>query len=215
MKVHISLENLPTFETSPVFCCLDDDVERDLQRFVNVFERASVALRFLQNEGASGDYLHVRKEEEEQMQAAYLRASLMEFVGMEDSLPTDLRSLGINKPALRIWDTNNAMLILLRELRHIHIHVGRTRFLRRDKAVVFRGFGKELETNVVICTIPKQDLGQLTTGRRAKNFKKHELQAAIEWLDNSQSNWGIHDVVLTAVNTYARLITTQYANDAT
>ena len=132
---------------------------------------------------------------------------------MEDSLPTDLRSLGINKPALRIWDTNNAMLILLRELRHIHIHVGRTKFHSRDKAVVFRGFDKELETNVVIRTIPKQDLEQLTTGRRAKNFKEHELQAAIEWFENSQSHWGIRDVVQMAVNTYARLITTQYANE--
>lgn len=177
VKVQISLENLPTFETSPIFCCLDDDVERELRRFVNVFERASVALRFLQNEGASADQLHVRKEEEEQMQAAYLRASLMEFVGMEDSLPTDLRALGINKPALRIWDTNNAMLILLRELRHVHIHVARTKFLRRNKVAVFRGFDRELETNVVIRTIPKHDLDQLTTGRRAKHFTRHELRA--------------------------------------
>ena len=211
MKVQMLLTELPMFEASPIFCCLDDDVERDLQKFVNIFERASVALRFLQNEGADASQLNVRKEEEEQMQAAYLRASLMEFVGMEDSLPTDLRALGIYKPPLRIWDTKNAMLILLRELRHIHIHVGRSKFLRRNKAAVLRGFEKELETHVVVRTIPKQDLDQLVVGRRAKNFHKHELRAAIDWLDESQNNWGIHDVVHAAVNTYARLITTKYA----
>ena len=135
----------------------------------------------------------------------------MEFVGMEDSLPTDLRALGINKPPLRIWDTKHAMLMLLRELRHIHIHVGRSKFLHRNKAAVFRGFGKELETNVVVRTIPKQDLDQLMVGRRAKHCNEHELRAAIDWLEESQNNWGIHDVVHAAINTYARLITMEYA----
>ena len=50
VKVQMLLKELPTFEASPIFCCLDDVVERDLRKFVNVFERASVALRFLQKE---------------------------------------------------------------------------------------------------------------------------------------------------------------------
>ena len=136
----------------------------------------------------------------------------MEFVGMEDSLPTDLRELGIEMPPLRIWDTKNAMLILLRELRHIHIHVGRSKFLRQSKAAVFRGFGKELETDVVARTIPKQDLDQLMVGRRANHFNKQELRAAIDWLEESQNNWGINDVVHAAVNTYASLIIMEYAS---
>ena len=141
------------------------------------------------------------------MHAAYLRAALMEFVGMEDCLPGDLRRLGQKRAALRMYDTGNAMLIMLRELRHVHVHVGCARTIRAEREAIIRSRNRDdVETTVDVITVPRSDLEQLRDARHSKRFQSGELLAAIEWLDEAQGQWGIRDVVVSAVNEWAREI---------
>ncbi len=213
-KLPISTAGLPSFETTPLWCRLDDDVELGLAAFPSVLERASVGLRFLQQEGGTPESMGVRPEELERMQAGYLRAALMEFVGMEDSLPLDLRSAKSSKPPLRIYHTGSAMLILLKELRNIHIHVSGTKFQQREQPAILRGPDQVIETTFVVRTIPRADLDRIMDGRSARHFNRHELEAAISWLDTAQYRWGFHDVVQAAINAYGRAILARHASHA-
>ena len=64
MKIKLSLERLPTFETSSFFSSLDDDLLEPLAAFPETSIRARVGLRFLQQVGGSADHLGVKADEE-------------------------------------------------------------------------------------------------------------------------------------------------------
>jgi len=207
VRARLSLQDLPSLEYLAVACRLEPEIDAGLARFEETHSRANVALRFLLNQDASAEHLRVRAEEERQMQAGLLRAALMEYVGMEDCLPGDLRRMGLPGPALRINDTGSAMLVLLRELRHVHVHVGQTRFERREQTAVFHVPNREvLEVTLPVLTIPRADLEQLRDSRHSSRYHADELAAAIDWLDVAQGHWGIRLVVQAAINDYARRI---------
>jgi hypothetical protein len=207
MRVRMSLGGLPSMESFAVAVRLEPDLDVSLARFEETHARAAVALRFLLYQDSSAEHLRVPVDEERQMQAGLLRAALMEYVGMEDCLPGDLRRMGLPGPALRITDTGSAMLVLLRELRHVHVHVGQTHFSRREQTAIFRIPDREaMEITMPVLTIPRADLEQLHDPRHSKRFYSGELAAAIDWLDAAQSHWGIRHVVQAAINDYGRRI---------
>ena len=121
------------------------------------------------------------------MQASYLRAALMAYVAIEEVLPLDLAIRGSGEEPLRILDTGNAMLILLRELRHLQLHRVNTTFKSTSKSAVLRSRAKEkeFETKATILTFPTADLCQLKTLRNAARFDPHELDAAIAWFTHA------------------------------
>ncbi|MBD2096912.1 hypothetical protein H6F90_17560 [Trichocoleus sp. FACHB-591] len=86
-RVKLRLDGQPIFESTPMFCFLKRDTEDALRSLPRVYQRSVAALRFLQQ---IGDPHFVSDEDKEIMQVAYLRASLMEFVAMEEVLLFDL-----------------------------------------------------------------------------------------------------------------------------
>lgn len=85
-KIGLIFEALPTFESTPVYFTLDDDVNQRLRTLVGTYARCNAALRFTSWVGAGTDTLHVRDDELASMRVACLRAELMEFAGMEETL---------------------------------------------------------------------------------------------------------------------------------
>ncbi len=61
---------------------------------------------------------------------------MMEYVAIEEVLPIDLVIRGLGEEPLRILDTDNAMLILLRELRHLQLHLVNTSFDSTSRSAV-------------------------------------------------------------------------------
>lgn len=206
MRVRLSLDRLPSFNSSTVAIRLEPRVDADLSRFADTHSRACVALRFLQRQSSPADHLGVRRDEERQMQAGYLRAALMEYVGMEDCLPGDLRRLSQRGPALRISDTGSAMLILLRELRHVHVHLGQVQLIHREQPALICARNREIKYMATVLTVPMTDLERLLEPRHAKKFHASELRAAVDWLNEAQNHWGMAEVVQAAINDYGRRI---------
>jgi hypothetical protein len=211
-KYELRLDGLPTFETSPLFCTLEPSTEVALRQLPNAYKRAVAALRFYQRIGGEKDGLGVSEDHVRIMQAAYLRAALMEYVSIEEVLPSDLVMRGFGEKPLRILDTGNAMLILLRELRHLQLHRVNTTFQSTSRSAVLRTRHKEkeFETTLTILTIPTADLRQLKTLRNAARFDPDELDAAISWFIHAQSQWGVGDVMQSGIQVYAAEVVQHY-----
>lgn len=212
-KIDLRLDMLPRFETSPLFCTLEPNTEAALRQLPNAYERAVAALRFRQCIGGGKDALRVSENDVRIMQVAYLRAALMEYVAIEEVLPIDLGKRGFGEKPLRILDTGNAMLILLRELRHLQLHRVNTTFRSTSRSAILRTRNKEqeFETDLTILTIPIADLCQLKTLRNAVRFAPDELDAAISWFSHAQSQWGVGDVVQSGIQVYASEIVQRYS----
>ena len=211
-KIKLRLDGLPHFESSPLFCTLEPSTEAAFRRLPKAYERAVAALRFRQKIGGDKDALGVSEDHVHIMQVADLRAALMEYVATEEVLPTDLVARGLGEKPLRILDTGNAMLILLRELRHLQLHLVNTLFESTSKSAVLRtkSEDKEMETELTVLTIPTADLCQLKTLRNAVRFDEKELDAAISWFSRAQAQWGIGDVVQAGIQVYASALVQRY-----
>lgn len=202
-KVHLDFDNLPTFESTPLFFTLDDQVDARLRTLPATYARCNSALRFMSNIGADSDHMHVRAEEIASMRVAYLRASLMEFVGMEEALRIDL---GRDQVPLRISDTRSAMLVVLRELRNVQIHLIKTDLLSGKRSAVSRFRGEEHEHELTALTIPRLDLDRVKDARNAAYCHREDLERAVDWLAEAQEHWGIADVVMRGIWAYAEAI---------
>lgn len=211
-RIKLRLDGLPRFETSPLFCTLEPSTEAALKRLPNAYERAIAALRFRQRISGDKNALGVSEDHVHIMQVAYLRAALMEYVAIEEVLPIDLAMRGLGEEPLRILDTGNAMLVVLRELRHLQLHLVNTSFKSTSRSAVLRtrNNDKEFETELTVLTIPTADLRQLKTLRNAARFDSEELDAAISWFCHAQVQWGIGDVMLSGIQVYAAAIVQHY-----
>ena len=211
-RYQLRLNGLPNFETSPLFCTLEPSTEAALRQLPNAYDRAVAALRFCQCIGGDKDALGVTEDHVRIMQVAYLRAALMEYVAIEEVLPLDLDMRGFGEEPLGILDTGNAMLILLRELRHLQLHRVNTTFKSTSRSAVLRTRNKqeEFETKLTILTIPIADLRHLKTLRNAARFDPDQLDAAISWFTHAQSKWGIGDVMQSGIQAYAAEIVRRY-----
>lgn len=211
--INLRFDDLPRFESSPLFCALDPSTETALKRLSNAHERAVAALRFCQRIGGDKGALGVSEDHVRIMQVAYLRAALMEYVAIEEVLSIDLVERDLGEEPLKILDTGNAMLILLRELRHLQLHLVNTSFESSSRSAFLRTRSKEkeFETMLTILTIPTADLYELKTLRNAARFDPNEFDAAISWFTHAQGQWGIQDVIQSSVQTYADALVQRYS----
>lgn len=199
-KIKLLFDHLPTFERTPLFVSLDEGIDQRLRTLPDTYARCNAALRFNLWGPLKADMLGVREEELVSMQAACFRASLMEFVGMEEALPSEVTS------ALHIRDTRNAMLVVLRELRNIQVHVTQSDFISTKRPAVLRWNQKEHEHELIALTIPQADLDRLRNKRKISHYDRADFERAIAWLERAQEHWGIHDVLLQGIWTYARFV---------
>lgn len=223
--VRLDFTRLPVFVGTPLFCCIDSDIEASLKPLSDTHARIRCASRFLQNFGASAEQLHVHDDELLPMWAGYLRAALMEYAGMEEASRRDLRRLDRGDAAVSILDTRNAMLIVVRELRNLQVHVVQTAFdvtqkqailrtiVRGRAADALRALGYEENSKMDITTIPRADLDQLL-GRPPKGIAVADFGMAVQWLDEAQNRWGIRDVILASVEEYATVLSRSFLKTA-
>jgi hypothetical protein len=202
-KITLLFDELPTFERTPLFFSLDDDVDQRLRTLPGTYAKCNAALRFNSCVAANAKTLGVREEELPSMQVAYLRAALMEFAGMEEALNSDLNG---SSPPLRLRDTRNAMLVVLRALRNIQVHLVRTTLPSAKRAAVLRWNQQEYQHELTALMIPQADLDKLKESRNTSHYDRADFNRAVDWLAQAQEHWGIHDVVREGIWAYARAV---------
>lgn len=202
-KIKLLFNDLPTFEGTPLFFTLEDDIDRRLRTLSNTYAKCNVALRFNSWASADAKALGVRDDELASMRAGCLRAALMEFAGMEEALASDVND---SVPPLRIRDTKNAMLVVLRELRNIQIHVIGTELRSAKRSAVLRWNDQEHQHELTALLIPHSDLDKLKDSHNSSRYDRADFDRAVDWLAQAQEHWGILDVVREGIWAYAKAI---------
>jgi hypothetical protein len=140
-------------------------------------------------------------------QQGFLRASLAEFVGMEEALPLDLSSLGIALTAKRLSESPSPLLRSIRELRHMRIHVICNSMTTAPNEVVYL----EKTLNVGMFLVQDWTEEKFEELRNSRHYDEKSIKELVGWFNEAQRHFGIQDLVIRAVQEYASDIIGTYS----
>ena len=165
---------LPTddfFAARSIFASIDKPLQARLSALPSVLERAQSSVMFAE-QAKHGDWVA----------AAYLRASLADFVSMEEIQTLDTT---VHAP-LKVRDSPNPLVHLLALIRHLNIHVKSVATSRRVVSASLED--RPFEMNVaVISNLALPDLQSL---RNAKHYSPADLNGVVAWFSAAQLHWG-------------------------
>ena len=189
---------LPTFEQSTAWMSLPEHIESALKALASTHGRARGALHFAY--GVWNGYSHYGVKERE----ANLRASLAEFVSMEEALKRDLLP-SMGRPIL-ISSSSNPLLHVTRELRNLEIHLHSATLTSAQKNAMFAGENVQIQIWVAD-DITEAQFKQL---RNSKFYSNADIKRMLNWFNASQKEWGIADLIFRSVCEYGSNIIAKY-----
>ena len=202
----IDFHDVPNFDSTKVCIQLDDSVIEAIAKFPQAAERALCAAHFCGGIVASGKSLALRQ--------GFMRASLAEFVGMEESLARDLLQLGIPAQPIKANASKRPLLHVIRELRNFELHLHSSPLTIQTRQAVYPAPRDSEPENLVdyqSWIIDDLTERQFLTLRNAKHYRNDDVPRLVEWFNAAQRAWGIHDVILRAVETFCLDISACYA----
>lgn len=207
----INIYDFPTIDYGHVFVSLDEKVENKLPTFPQTYSRAECAMRFCWFISGGEDTLfHADLDRRNRLREGFLRAALAEFVAMEETLVRDLDSININKPAIKIKNSSNPLLHILRELRNLEIHLTSSTLSAEQRNFMWKPFGEERNITTNIWYIDNLHLSDFLQLRNAKNYDSVELEACVNHFLVEQKNWGICEMILRGINLYSEEIIDEF-----
>lgn len=132
----------------------------------------------------------------------YLRASLSEFVSMEDAAGLDFERLSYpNAP--RLESSTDPRLHTVRLLRHANVHLTATTLTTAEKPAIWHG-PTGLQDFSYRRFLAKDLDSSIRATKNAARYSSTDLSAMISWVAAEQLEWGIQHVILGACETFAR-----------
>jgi hypothetical protein len=191
-----------------MFFCIDEDIVKAMEPLEHALARAQNAVRFAWFSEGGVDRMCCTESEVDHLRAGFFRAALAEFVSIEEILPLDLTTLGSTKQRLRLNETLNPMLHVFRELRNHEIHLKQSPISREERDM-FWGHIERLEEatlrRISIWILNKITVESFSQLYNVKHHYSHEeVCNLVDWLNRSQSEWGIQQLFLVAVEDYCR-----------
>jgi len=208
--INIDLNKSIKINSASIFCRIEPAIEVKLKKFNQVYEHALSALRFLrQNNSNESNQIERNKAYE-----SLYRASLSDFCGMEESLKLYIKDNGIEKPIVKITDSGDAVLCMLKELRNYLIHIKEKKIDSIPQTYIFDNFtmapelnGKETIVNIQIIDLRLEDFLKLTN---SKFYYRDDIIKMISYFNDLQNSWGISEIIKCAVNKYSQIIIDSY-----
>jgi hypothetical protein len=102
-------------------------------------------------------------------------------------------------------------MMILKVLWHLHLHLATKTFEVKQRDAVFRFGENETNTTLTIELAPYEDLLNLKRLRNASMYAADEPDAAIDWLNETQTNWSIGDVLQRGVQKDADALVSTYS----
>lgn len=192
---------LPTFEKSTAWMVLPRDMEIALKALPLTYDRVLGCLDFAYRVwGNGGAHMPVTVKQRE----ASLRAALGEFVSMEQALKRDLQ--GNSRRVIRISDSPNPLLHVVRELRNLemHLHSATLTSLTRDASFADQDIKLEIW---VADDVTETEFQRLAN---AKNYSDEDITRMLSWFNQAQKEWGIADLIYRCVCEYSKAIVSKY-----
>jgi hypothetical protein len=155
-----------------------------LKRVPYLYERAAACLHALfdmesytERDGYPTD-MHV---------AASIRASLVDFVGIEEAVQSASYDF-------KIISSKCSLLHFMRLLRNYHVHLGFHPISKAEVAVIYNGF--ECSMNVpIIDNLDAKKFMQLDAVKKYKNYDFNDIQTMVEMFKEQQARLGVYEIL--------------------
>jgi hypothetical protein len=204
-----ALLDRPSFRE--MFVRLPTGIENAIGTLPETSARFEGAIKFCWYVSGTPDVLYTDEPKATRIREAFLRASLAEYVSVEDTLKRDLLKLGIKANAIEIIDLPNPLLHLMRELRNLEIHLTSSQLSKAEKAVTVTIFDAEHQSETTIWTVNDLTVEKFQELRFArKRYSKDETEKMVNWFNEAQYDWGVNDLLFRAIIEWASAIVKTY-----
>lgn len=202
-------------DSHQIFVCLPDKIEKAIDVLPETSTRFLAALKFCSYASATPDILFLDEPKATRLREAFLRASLSEFVSIEDTLERDLETLAIPKKPIRIFNLKHPLLHIMRVLRNLEIHLTSHQLSQSKKDVVMAFGETEHHTQTTVWTIDDLTVERFQKPRGVKDrYSPTEIEEMVKWFNVAQGDWGVNDLLFRALCEWASAIVRTYSLDA-
>ncbi len=172
------------------FFSLGDEWKSALSAFPETLSRIEGALHFAHRLRIAGE-----GGPEERFAGSYLRASLAEYVAIEEMAKVEFGN------DFSLLNTRCPLPHILKILRNYQMHIGTTKVSEENMEVLYRGATFELGKWVVM-DIESGHLLDLRAfkerGRKPAMYSEKTAEKMVDWLNESQGTFGFPDLIYRA-----------------
>jgi hypothetical protein len=210
----VNLALLPKVEYGHAWCTLDAEVADRVRKLHRAAARIQNSIKFMWFSGSGDKALHCAAEEAGRLREGFLRAALAELVSVEGVLKRDLKDLGRSDPPLSMYHTPLPHLHLVRELRNHELHLYHSRLSGFSCDRLWGDITKPENASPIIVSlwvlegVTPESVGKLDNVKRC--YSDDEIRVMVKWFNNTQAEWGVHEILLRAANSYAEALCAEY-----
>ncbi len=181
-----------------------------LSRTVERIENATKFAWFATTDSA---LLHCDEAREQTLREGFLRASLTEFVSIEDILILDLKQVGLSTKPFKLNDSRKPHLHLIRELRNLEVHLFHHKLSVSQKERLWVSRSQPETANQFTTDVWHLEgvtIQAFSRLRNARNYSDLEITEMVEWFNRSQKEWGVAEIILRVIKDYRRELAKTY-----
>jgi hypothetical protein len=191
--------------------CLPQDLEEAMKKFPETEERFAGALMFCG---------HLRGCDPEKSPraatraGAYFRASLAEYASIEETFN---RERPANTPEFKLHDTRNPLPHVLKQLRHLQIHLVTTGMSDFKTSLLLKNVpgAEPVEVTIwAISDLTDAQFNELDAFKKYKHYTPAQATEMADWISTRQSTFGIADIIHRGLVEAAERITATYLPQA-
>jgi hypothetical protein len=195
--------NFPKLDSFHVFTSLKKEVKNILPFYPQTYCRAECAMQFCWLILGNKEQLFTDDlTKQNRIRESYLRASLAEFVSMEDTIKRETNS----KNPIKLNNSSNPLLHILRELRNLEIHLTSSTLSYRTENVIWGEGEIQQALEIKIWSINNLKPEDFLELNNAKHYDKQELIKAADIFLKLQSKWGINEMIFQGINLFCEEI---------
>lgn len=201
----IDLNRFPRIDSIHAWITLDDSLKPRIIKLPKVSDRILNAVRFIWFAQGESTLINLGKDLP-RLREGFIRAALAELVSAEEVLRLDLQSTG--RKGAKIFRMNDSLqphLHIVRELRHHELHLHHNKVAKFERNLLWGRLDKpELATPITVSLWVLEGLTfkSFSALNNAKNYNASDLRAMIDWFNKTQTEWGVNEILLCAVNNY-------------
>ncbi|MDD5359876.1 MAG: hypothetical protein PHI79_05200 [Sulfurovaceae bacterium] len=200
-QIKIDMTLAPCIDRAHMFIILDEDLRQRLTLLPIFLDKLENSIKFAQMIGL---------KQKNSFRSALVRASTTELVTIEDIQ----QSSKLNKSILRMNDTNNPLLCVIRELRNVDIHLSTSQISSVDRNFIWGHPDKPSEAKQISMSLYWIDNLNFDVFSKLRSFdqkyNKDEFKEALNWFDTVQREWGITELLLRTAHLYGEKLADHY-----
>lgn len=205
----LDLSLLPEVDYAHMWLMFDNEIADRISPLRRASERLNNSTRLLWLSDTGDEKIcAVRSTELRPLREGLLRAALAELFSVEDVLRLDLIELKRPEPVLKMNDTALPHVHFVRELRTHELHLHHSPLTGFQRNLLWGKEARPLEMELWrLDGVTVESFGKLSN---AKYYTADEQRTMVDWFNDVQDRWGVHEVVLRAVNAYGEALGARY-----